>query len=70
MSKFTKRKTALIIGRWQPWHEGHRGLFLAALEPKIPPAMLATPPMMPTVTMLILVYFYYLYFRILYNWHK
>ena len=32
MSKFTKRKTALIIGRWQPWHEGHRGLFLAALE--------------------------------------
>ena len=32
MSKFTKRKTALIIGRWQPWHEGHRSLFLAALE--------------------------------------
>jgi adenylyl-sulfate kinase len=32
MSKFTKRKTALIIGRWQPWHEGHRGLFLEALE--------------------------------------
>ena len=32
MSKFTKIKTALIIGRWQPWHEGHRGLFLAALE--------------------------------------
>ena len=32
MSKFTKRKTALIIGRWQPWHQGHRGLFLAALE--------------------------------------
>ena len=31
MSKFTKRKTALIIGRWQPWHEGHKGLFLAAL---------------------------------------
>lgn len=32
MSKYTKRKTALIIGRWQPWHEGHRGLFIAALE--------------------------------------
>ena len=31
MSKFTKRKTALIIGRWQPWHQGHKGLFLAAL---------------------------------------
>ncbi len=32
MSKFTKKKTALIIGRWQPWHEGHRALFLKALE--------------------------------------
>ena len=27
-----KLKTALIIGRWQPWHEGHRELFKAALE--------------------------------------
>ena len=25
-------KTALIIGRWQPWHKGHRELFKAALE--------------------------------------
>tara|TARA_X000000368_G_scaffold413902_1_gene402769 strand:+ start:770 stop:1702 length:933 start_codon:yes stop_codon:yes gene_type:complete len=32
MSKYSKRKTALIIGRWQPWHEGHRGLFIKALE--------------------------------------
>ena len=32
MSKFTKQKTALIIGRWQPWHKGHRELFKAALE--------------------------------------
>jgi|TARA_B110000444_G_C18845528_1_gene601672 bifunctional enzyme CysN/CysC len=32
MSKHTKQKTALIIGRWQPWHKGHRGLFEAALE--------------------------------------
>ena len=31
MTKFTKKKTSLIIGRWQPWHEGHRALFLAAL---------------------------------------
>lgn len=31
MSKITKKKTALIIGRWQPWHEGHRALFLVAL---------------------------------------
>tara|TARA_B100000902_G_C27254641_1_gene887154 strand:- start:577 stop:1509 length:933 start_codon:yes stop_codon:yes gene_type:complete len=32
MSKFTKQKTSLIIGRWQPWHKGHRELFKAALE--------------------------------------
>ena len=32
MSKFSKRKTALIIGRWQPWHKGHRELFKSALE--------------------------------------
>ena len=27
MSKYKKQKTALIIGRWQPWHKGHRSLF-------------------------------------------
>ena len=27
-----KLSTALIIGRWQPWHKGHRELFKAALE--------------------------------------
>tara|TARA_Y100000768_G_scaffold384357_1_gene368233 strand:+ start:599 stop:1534 length:936 start_codon:yes stop_codon:yes gene_type:complete len=32
MSKFNKQKTALIIGRWQPWHKGHRELFKKALE--------------------------------------
>lgn len=32
MSKFSKQKTALIIGRWQPWHKGHRELFKKALE--------------------------------------
>lgn len=32
MPKFSKQKTALIIGRWQPWHKGHRELFKAALE--------------------------------------
>lgn len=32
MSKYTKQKTALIIGRWQPWHKGHRKLFEAALD--------------------------------------
>ena len=32
MSKFTKQKTSLIIGRWQPWHKGHRELFKAALK--------------------------------------
>ena len=32
MSKFSKQKTALIIGRWQPWHKGHRELFKAALD--------------------------------------
>lgn len=32
MSNFSKQKTALIIGRWQPWHKGHRELFKAALE--------------------------------------
>ena len=32
MVKFTKQKTALIIGRWQPWHKGHRELFKAALD--------------------------------------
>lgn len=32
MSKYSKRKTALIIGRWQPWHQGHRELFMAALS--------------------------------------
>ena len=31
MSNDSKLKTALIIGRWQPWHEGHRELFKAAL---------------------------------------
>tara|TARA_B100001778_G_C18589910_1_gene631780 strand:- start:1204 stop:2136 length:933 start_codon:yes stop_codon:yes gene_type:complete len=32
MSKDRKLKTALIIGRWQPWHEGHRALFISALD--------------------------------------
>jgi len=32
MPKFSKQKTALIIGRWQPWHKGHRELFKAALN--------------------------------------
>ena len=32
MSKYSKRKTALIIGRWQPWHDGHRELFKEALK--------------------------------------
>ena len=32
MSKYTKQKTALIVGRWQPWHKGHRKLFEAALD--------------------------------------
>ena len=27
MAKYTKSKTSLIIGRWQPWHEGHQELF-------------------------------------------
>jgi len=27
-----KLKTALIIGRWQPWHKGHRELFKEALN--------------------------------------
>ncbi len=30
--KEKKLNTALIIGRWQPWHKGHRELFKAALE--------------------------------------
>ena len=32
MGKKDNLKTALIIGRWQPWHKGHRELFKAALE--------------------------------------
>jgi len=32
MDKEKKLNTALIIGRWQPWHEGHRELFKAALS--------------------------------------
>ncbi len=32
MSNENKLKTAMIIGRWQPWHEGHRELFKAALD--------------------------------------
>ena len=32
MVKYTKQKTALIIGRWQPWHRGHRELFKSALD--------------------------------------
>ncbi len=32
MTKNRKLKTAFIIGRWQPWHEGHKELFKAALE--------------------------------------
>ena len=32
MSEHNKKlNTALIIGRWQPWHDGHRKLFEAAL---------------------------------------
>ena len=31
-SKEKKLNTALIIGRWQPWHKGHRELFKAALK--------------------------------------
>ena len=30
--KEKKLSTALIIGRWQPWHKGHRELFKAALK--------------------------------------
>ncbi len=30
--KEKKLNTALIIGRWQPWHKGHRELFKAALD--------------------------------------
>ena len=30
--KEKKLSTALIIGRWQPWHKGHRELFKAALS--------------------------------------
>ena len=25
-------KYSLFIGRWQPWHKGHRALFCSALE--------------------------------------
>ncbi len=32
MTKNRKLKTSLIIGRWQPWHKGHRELFKAALD--------------------------------------
>ena len=32
MEKEKKLNTALIIGRWQPWHKGHRELFKAALD--------------------------------------
>ena len=32
MEKEKKLNTALIIGRWQPWHKGHRELFKAALS--------------------------------------
>ena len=32
MSNENKLETAMIIGRWQPWHEGHRELFKAALD--------------------------------------
>ncbi len=32
LEKKSKQRTALIIGRWQPWHEGHKELFKAALE--------------------------------------
>ena len=32
MTKNRKLRTALIIGRWQPWHKGHRELFKAALD--------------------------------------
>ena len=32
MSNENKLETAMIIGRWQPWHEGHRELFKAALK--------------------------------------
>jgi len=27
-----KKPTVLMLGRWQPWHPGHRALFLRALE--------------------------------------
>tara|TARA_B100001540_G_scaffold88422_1_gene79920 strand:- start:459 stop:1391 length:933 start_codon:yes stop_codon:yes gene_type:complete len=32
LAKKSKQRTALIIGRWQPWHQGHKELFKAALE--------------------------------------
>jgi len=27
-----QKETVQMLGRWQPWHEGHRALFLRALE--------------------------------------
>lgn len=32
MKKVKQINTSLIIGRWQPWHDGHRELFKAALS--------------------------------------
>jgi nicotinamide mononucleotide adenylyltransferase len=26
------RPTAMMLGRWQPWHKGHQELFKKALE--------------------------------------
>ena len=28
----SKKPTVLLLGRWQPWHEGHLALFKRALE--------------------------------------
>ena len=27
-----KKPTVLLLGRWQPWHDGHQALFKRALE--------------------------------------
>ena len=28
----SKKPTVLLLGRWQPWHDGHLALFKRALE--------------------------------------
>ena len=29
----SKKPTVLLLGRWQPWHNGHSALFERALSP-------------------------------------